>query len=51
MTSLPNTTTLQEHHGEKQERNTEARRMNTTFETKSTQIKVTIPITMALHEQ
>ena len=46
MTSSPNTTILQEHCGEKQQRNTKVRRMNV-----NTQIKVTTPITVALHEQ
>ena len=41
------TPTLQKHHREKQQSNTQIRRMNTTFETGNTQIKVTTPITVA----
>ena len=44
---LNHTPTLQEHHREKQQSNTQIRRMNTTFETGNTQIKVTTPITVA----
>ena len=51
MTSLLNTTTLQEHSGEKQARNTLVRRMSTTFKLKCNQIKDTTPITMASHQQ
>ena len=49
-TSSPNTTTLQEHSGEKQERNTEVGRMSTTFELECNQLKDTTPISMELHQ-